>query len=195
MKRTPKPARTGCGVALSRLSQEGDDLLSIFARREATIRLHAVAGYDLVGVCNEAVELFFIPDEACLLHRAGKAVVRQRPCFPSDNLMQVGAQPIVALFHHVTRSAGVVEGLLPCAVLRALRRLRQGGRQWKHVSHCAQCPYQKRPVTAPHGYVSLAGPEPGKARDQVPLPHSITSSARGRIKVAVRGNVLKRAFC
>ena len=33
---------------------------------EAAIRLHVVAGYDLIRVCNEAIELLLIPDEACL---------------------------------------------------------------------------------------------------------------------------------
>ena len=51
-------------AALSRLSKEGDDLLSLVARWEAAIRLHAVAGYDLIGVCNEAIKFLLIPDEA-----------------------------------------------------------------------------------------------------------------------------------
>src|SRR4051812_45041308 len=69
-------ARTPGAAALSRLGKEADDLFSFVTRCEATIRLHAVAGYNLIGVCNEAIELLLIPDEACLLHCAGKAVVR-----------------------------------------------------------------------------------------------------------------------
>src|SRR5947208_10438164 len=100
-------------AALSRLSKEGDDLFSIVARWEAAERLHVVAGYDLIGVCDEAIEFLLIPDEICLLHCAGKRVVRQRSCFPSNNPVQFGAQPICVLSYHVTRSTGIVERLLP----------------------------------------------------------------------------------
>ena len=71
-----------------------------------------VAGYNLIGVCHEAVELFFVPDKVCVFHCAGKPVVRQRACLSSDSLEQVGAQPIVALPYDVTGSTGVVKRLL-----------------------------------------------------------------------------------
>src|SRR3954454_22228014 len=65
-------AKARGAAALSRLGKEADDFFSFVTRCEATIRLHAVAGYNLIGVCNEAIELLFIPDEACFFHCAGK---------------------------------------------------------------------------------------------------------------------------
>lgn len=98
--------------------QESDDFCSVVGRCETAIRLHVVAGHDLIGACDEVLELFLVPDEACALHCAGIVVVRQRSGFPSDNLVQVRALSIVAFLDRVAGSTGIVENLFALTILR-----------------------------------------------------------------------------
>jgi hypothetical protein len=46
-------------------------------------------GHDLIGFCNEAIELLLVPDKVRALHRAGIAVVRERAGFPSDDIVEI----------------------------------------------------------------------------------------------------------
>ena len=89
--------------------QESDQLYSALRRCQPPIRLHGVAGHCLVGVRDEALEVFLIPNEVCAPHSAGIRVVWQRPSLPSDDASHVRAEPIVALPDRVARSAGVVK--------------------------------------------------------------------------------------
>jgi hypothetical protein len=47
--------------------QERNYSCSVIGGCEAAIRLHVVAGNDLIRVCDEALEFFLVPDEACAL--------------------------------------------------------------------------------------------------------------------------------
>jgi transposase, IS30 family len=108
-----------------RLRKERDDLRPVVLGGEAAIGLHVVAGHDLVGVGDEAIELRLVPDEIGFLHRAGIVVVRRGACFSSHDLVQVGAEPVVALPGQMAGAAGVIEGQLPRRRLRGC--LGQGG--------------------------------------------------------------------
>ena len=89
--------------------QESDQLYSALSRCQTTVGLHVVAGHCLVGVRDEALEVFFIPNEVCAPHSAGIRVVWQRPSLPSDDASHVRAEPIVALPDRVARSTDVVK--------------------------------------------------------------------------------------
>ena len=77
--------------------QESDQLCSALRRCQTAVRLHAVAGHYPVGVRDEALEIFLIPNEVGAPHSARIRVVWQRPCFSSDDASHVRAEPIVAL--------------------------------------------------------------------------------------------------
>src|SRR5262245_26724244 len=69
---------------------------AILGRCEPAIRLHVVAGHNLIGFRDEAIELLLVPYKIRALHSAGIAVVRKRTGFPSDDIVEVRAQAIVA---------------------------------------------------------------------------------------------------
>src|SRR5215831_18198502 len=69
---------------------------AILGRCEPAIRLHVVAGHNLIGFRDEAIELLLVPYKIRALHSAGIAVVRKRTGSPSDNIVEVRAQAIVA---------------------------------------------------------------------------------------------------
>ena len=89
--------------------QESDQLCSALRRCQTAVRLHAIAGHYPVGVRDEALEIFLIPNEVGAPHSARIRVVWQRPCFSSDDASHVRAEPIVALPDRVARPAGVVK--------------------------------------------------------------------------------------
>ena len=70
--------------------QESDQLCSALRRCQTAVRLHAVAGHYPVGVRDEALEIFLIPNEVGAPHSARIRVVWQRPCFSSDDASHVG---------------------------------------------------------------------------------------------------------
>src|SRR5262249_62423893 len=77
------------------------------------IRLHVVAGHDLIGFRDEAIELLLVPYKVRALHGAGIAVVLERTGVPSDDIVEVRTQAIVAFLGRVAGPACVVECLLP----------------------------------------------------------------------------------
>src|SRR5262249_2163273 len=89
--------------------QESDQLYSALRRCQTTVGLHVVAGHCLIGVCDDAFEVFLVPNKVRALHGAGIRVVWQRPSLPSDDASHVRAEPIVALPGRMARSAGVVK--------------------------------------------------------------------------------------
>src|SRR5215475_14308969 len=93
--------------------QEHNHLGTVLGRCEPAIRLHVVAGHDLVGFRDEAIELLLVPYKVRAFHGAGVAVARDRASFPSDDIVEVGAQAIVAFLRRVAGSARVVECQLP----------------------------------------------------------------------------------
>ncbi len=60
----------------SRRLQESNQLGAVLGRREPAIRLHVVAGNDLIRSRDEAVEFFLVPNEVRALHSTGIAEVR-----------------------------------------------------------------------------------------------------------------------
>src|SRR2546423_15692818 len=81
-------------------------------RRAPAIRLHIVAGHDLIGFRDEAIELLPVPYKVRALHGAGIAVVLERTGFPSDDIVEVRAQAIVAFLGRMAGPACVFECLL-----------------------------------------------------------------------------------
>src|SRR5262245_23602123 len=57
--------------------QESDQLYSALRRCQTTVGLHVVAGHCLIGVCDEAFEVFLVPNKVRALHGAGIRVVWQ----------------------------------------------------------------------------------------------------------------------
>jgi hypothetical protein len=93
--------------------QEYNDPGAILGRCEPTIRLHVVAGHNLIGFRDEAIELLLVPYKIRALYCAGIAVVRKRTGFPSDDIVEVRAQAIVAFLGRMAGPACVVECQLP----------------------------------------------------------------------------------
>ena len=146
VRRSPGAARTiarsgavlstpigGLSIRAGRL-QERDQLAAILGRCEPAIRLHTIAGQDLIGFRDEAVELLLIPHEIRALHGAGIAVVRQRAGFPSDDVVKVRAQAVVAFLHGMTGSACIVEQELAGRDVGA-RRFLGHGRNREQISN------------------------------------------------------------
>jgi hypothetical protein len=86
---------------------------AVLGRCEPAIRLHVVAGHDLIGFRDEAIEVLLVPYKIRALHGAGIAVVLERTGFPSDNIVEVRTQAIVAFLGRVAGPACVVKCLLP----------------------------------------------------------------------------------
>src|SRR5262245_58764784 len=51
--------------------QESNQVYSALRRCQSAVGLHVVAGHCLVGVCDEAFEVFLVPNEVCAFHSAG----------------------------------------------------------------------------------------------------------------------------
>ena len=88
-------ARRNRSIGRGRL-QEYNHPGAILGRCEPAIRLHVVAGHNLIGFRDEAIELLLVPYKIRALHSAGIAVVRKRTGFPSDDIVEVRAQATVA---------------------------------------------------------------------------------------------------
>src|SRR5262249_35719384 len=88
-------ARRNRSIGRGRL-QEYNHPGAILGRCEPAIMLHVVAGHNLIGFRDEAIELLLVPYKIRALHSAGIAVVRKRTGFPSDDIVEVRAQAIVA---------------------------------------------------------------------------------------------------
>src|SRR5262245_6013235 len=58
--------------------QEHNHLGTVLGRCEPAIRLHVIAGHDLIGCRDEAIELLLVPYKVRALHGAGIAVVLKR---------------------------------------------------------------------------------------------------------------------
>src|SRR5258705_9161280 len=58
--------------------QEHNHPGTVLGRCEPAIWLHVVAGHDLIGFRDEAIELLLVPYKVRVLHGAGIAVVRER---------------------------------------------------------------------------------------------------------------------
>src|ERR1700730_9626635 len=69
--------------------QEHNHLGTVHGRCEPAIRLHVVAGHDLIGFRDEAIELLLVPYKVRALQGAGIAVVLERTGFPSDDIVEV----------------------------------------------------------------------------------------------------------
>ena len=88
-------ARRNRSIGSGRL-QEYNHPGAILGRCEPAIGLHVVAGHNLIGFRDEAIELLLVPYKIRALHSAGIAVVRKRTGFPSDDIVEVRAQATVA---------------------------------------------------------------------------------------------------
>src|SRR5262249_12300946 len=93
--------------------QEHNHLGTVLGRCEPAIRLHVVAGHNLIGFRDEAIQLLLVPYKVRALHGAGIAVVLERTGFPSDNIVEVWTQAIVAFLGRMAGPACVVECFLP----------------------------------------------------------------------------------
>src|SRR5262249_20476311 len=117
--------------------QERNHLGTVLGRSEAAIRLHVVAGHNLIRFRDEAIELLLVPYKVRALHGAGIAVVLEGTGFPSDNIVEVRTQAIVAFLGRVAGPACVVECLLPRLGGGALsRRLLGQGRGNQQHQEC-----------------------------------------------------------
>src|SRR5262245_34108926 len=117
--------------------QEHNHLGTVLGRCEPAIRLHVIAGHDLIGCRDEAIELLLVPYKVRALHGAGIAVVLEGTGFPSDNIVEVRTQAIVAFLGRVAGPACVVECLLPRLGGGALsRRLFWHGRETQKHQEC-----------------------------------------------------------
>src|SRR5262245_65459539 len=85
------PLQWGWIIGSQRL-QEHNHLGTVLGRCEPAIRLHVIAGHDLIGCRDEAIELLLVPYKVRALHGAGIAVVLERTGFPSDDIVEVRTQ-------------------------------------------------------------------------------------------------------
>src|SRR5262249_16707063 len=110
---------------------------TVLGRCEPAIRLHIVAGHDLIGFRDEAIELLLVPYKVRALHGAGIAVVLERTGFPSDDVVEVRTQPIVPFLARMPSSACVVECSLPRPCVGPLPRPLLGpGRETQKHQEC-----------------------------------------------------------
>src|SRR5215813_6674250 len=117
--------------------QEHNHLGTVLGRCEPAIRLHVIAGHDLIGCRDEAIELLLVPYKVRALHGAGIAVVLKRTSFPSDDIVEVRTQAIVGFLRRVAGPACVVECQLPRLGVGALTRWLLGhGRETQKQQEC-----------------------------------------------------------
>src|SRR5262245_60114588 len=105
-------ARRSRSIGSGRL-QEYNHPGAVLGRFEPAIWLHVVAGHNLIGFRDEAIELLLIPYKLRALHGTGIAVVRKRTGFSSDDIVEVWAQAIVRFLGRMAGPACVVECQLP----------------------------------------------------------------------------------
>src|SRR5215216_7470931 len=99
-------------VGAARL-QERDDGGALLGRGMPAIGLHVVAGHDLIGIGDEAIERGLVPDEVRVLHGVGIGVAGERAGLAAYDPVEIGPEAIVAVAHCVTGAAGIVEQKLP----------------------------------------------------------------------------------
>src|SRR5262245_17765299 len=121
----------------------------VSAKGHRAIRLHVVTGHDLIGCRDEAIEPLLVPYKVRALHGAGIAVVLKRTGFPSDDIVEVRTQAIVAFLGRVAGPTRVVECQLPRLGVGALTRrfLGHGREPQKHQEYGAD---QSRDCGAGH---------------------------------------------
>jgi amidohydrolase len=96
------------------------------------VAVDPVAGDDLVGVGDEAVECGLVPHHVGAFHGARKAVARHRSRLAAHDVVEARAEAVVALPHRVAGAAGIVERKL------ALLRLRWFSLRQRPSGRCAQ---------------------------------------------------------
>src|SRR5262249_33217704 len=168
--------------------QEHNPLGTVLGRCEPAIRLHVIAGHDLIGCRDEAIELLLFPYKVRAFHGAGIAVVLKRTGFPSDDIVEVRTQAIVAFLGRVAGPACVVECQLPRLGVGALTRWLLGhGRETQKHQECGAD--QSRDCGAGHDVllaIERASPHGGLAAaryhtvapERRCVPHSAHADAR-----------------
>src|SRR5262245_6018642 len=109
-------ARRNRSIGSGRL-QECNHPCAVLGRCEPAIWLHVVAGHNLIGFRDEAIEY-----KLRALHGTGIAVVRKRTGFSSDDVVEVWAQAIVVFLGRMAGPTCVVECQLPRLAIGALAR-------------------------------------------------------------------------
>ena|SRR5215471_17840260 len=94
------------------VASDSKNTITLARSSAAAIRLHVIAGHDLIGCRDEAIEPLLVPYKVRALHGAGIAVVLKRTGFPSDNIVEVRTQAI-AFLGRVAGPACVVKCQLP----------------------------------------------------------------------------------
>src|SRR5215510_1700025 len=173
--------------------QEHDHLGTVLGRCEPAIRLHVVAGHNLIGFRDEAIEVLLVPYKVRALHGAGIAVVLKRTGFPSDDIVEVRTQAIVAFLDRVAGPACVVECLLPRLGVGALsRRLLEHGRETQKHQECGAD--QSRDCGAGHDVllaIERASPHGGLAAARY---HTVAPERRCASQQKLRADVAFTSF-
>src|SRR5262249_20219150 len=146
----PRLARRSRSIGSGRL-QEYNHPGAVLGRCEPAIWLHVVAGHNLIGFRDEAIELLLIPYKLRALHGTGIAVVRKGTGFSSDDTVEGWAQAIVAFFGRMAGPACVVECQLPrlgVGVGALARRLLGHSRELQKHQECDA--HQSRDYDAGH---------------------------------------------